>query len=108
MPLSSKHAPSCTLHVVPDEALDDDVGGADDLAPQRIRRRPRERRLLLPDDGPRRRALAQELLDAVEEVVPLRLGDVEQRHDIAVQDTRPRRRTWRHYHPLRWDGGRAC
>src|SRR3989454_7428648 len=74
------------------EPLDDDVGRADDLLAEDVGRRPREGRLLPPDDGLRRRALAQEFLEAVEQMVPLRFGDVEQRDDLAVEARRPRRR----------------
>src|SRR5207245_11694161 len=42
--------------------------------------------------GPGRRALTQELLEAVEQVIALRLRDVQQRDDLAVKARRPRRR----------------
>src|SRR5207248_1584766 len=74
------------------EALDEHVGRTDDLLAQRVRRRAGERRLLLAHDGLDTGALAQQLLDAVQQVVALGLRDVEQRHDLAVEAGRPRRR----------------
>src|SRR5207247_1787982 len=68
------------------------------LVAQRVGRRPREGRLLLAHDGLRRRALAQQLLEAVQQVVALGLRDVEQRDDLAVEARRPRRRLAGHGH----------
>src|SRR6185369_12317723 len=68
----------------------------DDLPAQRIGRRAREGRLFLPDDGPGRRALAQELLEAVEQMIALGLRDVEQRDDLALEAGGTRRRLARH------------
>src|SRR5438552_3983498 len=74
------------------ECLDEHVGGADDLIAQRVGRRPREGRLLLAHDGLRRCALAQQLLDPVQQVIALGLGDVEQGDDLAVEARGPRGR----------------
>src|SRR5204862_7380949 len=71
--------------------LDEDVRPGDELRAESVGRRPGEGRLLLPHDGLRARALAQELLDPVEEMVALRLRDVEQRDDLAVEARRPGR-----------------
>src|SRR5438034_673329 len=82
------------------ERLDEHVGGSDDLVAQRVGRRPREGRLLLAHDGLRRRALAQELLDPVQQVIALGLGDVEQGDDLAVEARRPRGRLAGHGHGI--------
>src|SRR6267378_4907235 len=70
----------------------------DDLVAQRVGRRPREGRLLLAHDGLRRRALAQQLLDPVQQVIALGLGDVEQGDDLAVEARGPRGRLAGHGH----------
>src|SRR5256886_13454441 len=69
--------------------FDESVRRADDLLAERVGRRAGEGRLLLPHDRLRARALAEELFDAVEEVVALRLRDVEERDDLAVEARRP-------------------
>src|SRR5262249_57940019 len=48
--------------------------------------------------GLRRRALAQQLLDAIEQVIALRLRDIEQRDHLAVEARRPWRRLAGHGH----------
>src|SRR5262245_23187114 len=73
------------------ERLDEHVGALHDLIAERIGRGPREGRLLLAHDRLGGRTLAQQLLDAVEQVIAFRLGDVEQRDHLPVETRGPRR-----------------
>src|SRR5205814_5757160 len=73
------------------ERFHHDIAAGDDLAAELVGRRPRERRLFLSDDRPDMRALAEELLEAIQQVVTLRLRDVEERDDLAVEARRTRR-----------------
>src|SRR6266478_993198 len=70
--------------------LDHSVARLEDLRSQVLGRRPRERRLLLADDGLGIGTLSQELLDAIQEVVTLGLGDVEERDRLAVEGGKAR------------------
>ncbi len=56
------------------ESLDQDVALLQDLSSQLVRGRPGEGRLFPPEDGLGRRALSQQLLDPVQQVVALGLG----------------------------------